>query len=78
MPEKKISSAGARTHENETRPEEIYDHQRVCIRKLGFEQGLQKLPKFDINNLRVSFHLTSWFPGNVRVKPYSKGGLKKF
>ena len=41
-----MSLAGARTHENETRPEEIYDHQRVCIRKLGFEQGLQKLPGF--------------------------------
>jgi hypothetical protein len=26
--------AGARTHENETRPEEIYDHERVCVREM--------------------------------------------
>ena len=28
---KNISSAGARTHENETRPEEIYDNEMVCV-----------------------------------------------
>ena len=29
--EKILSLAGARTHENETRPEEIYDNERVCL-----------------------------------------------
>ena len=29
-----MSSAGARTHENETSPEEIYDDQSLSVRKM--------------------------------------------
>ena len=39
---------------------------------LGVQQGLQKLPKFDINDLRHLFHCNILIPRNVRVKPYSK------
>ena len=39
---------------------------------IGIEQGLQKLPKFDINDLRFLFHCNILIPRKCLLKPYSK------
>ena len=51
--EKNMSSAGARTHENETRPEEIYEDQSLAVTKMFSHLDMTLIHKLWSNDNRI-------------------------